>query len=311
MTEPGTGTVPVKRENLLHYHWHQLEPFPGLNVRDFSLQENLDWIETLRGQIRVEGIRTPLHVVVRDGKRLITAGNCRWLAVKAMAEAGEEVPLMPCMPEPKGTNELDLDYRLETDNTQKPFNSLEIGVLIKRLINFRKQTQAQVAARWGKSPSWVSQMLELQEAPEAVQAMVQAKQITPTLAVKVVRQEGPEKAVETLEKATVVAEYEGKDRVTERHVKATHEPVEPEDTAPESTSLPPEPEPEPDSPTPEPKPAPKATRASNAATKGVKDIGGGLLRVTISGTRHDFSHKFWRELAHAILDKTDKVKSED
>lgn len=191
---------------------------PNYNVRDLTTPDELADLQELKESIKANGVRVPLEVRLDGEDIYVVAGHRRHAATMMAIKEGAKIATVPCVPEPKGTNEIERTINLVVSNSGKPLSPLQTATVCKRLIDFGFDVP-QIASRLGKSPSTVENYLSLNEAPHAVQQMVRSGEVSASTAAKVVRKEGATQATATLTKAKTVAAAAGKTTVTESDVK--------------------------------------------------------------------------------------------
>lgn len=200
-----------KRENLMFFDPRRLKIKPGLNGRDFTLPENIAHVEELAISIEEKGVIEPLKIFREtDDDIFIANGESRWRACMLLIERGVDVKMVPCLPEPRGTNDKDRLLNQIVSNSGKPFTALEVGGVIKRHLALGG-TIGEIAKTLGKSASWVSQLVDFQAAPAEVHDAVKAGEISATLAAKITREEGP-KAIKTVKSAITTRKHAARPR---------------------------------------------------------------------------------------------------
>jgi ParB family chromosome partitioning protein len=224
------------------------------NVRSMDSKETREHIAALKASIIANGVKVPLEVrLAPDDKIYIVAGHCRHAAVMEAIRDGHPIETVPCIPEGKGTSEIDRVVNLIVSNSGKPLAPLEVAAVVKRLDGFGWSTK-QIAERLGwKSSASVKQHLDMLAMPEAVKDHVRKGDISATTARNIARGVDPEEA-EKLIKANLEenARIKGKPtRVTPKTIKrdkpkppAPAEREAPDDLgpAPGMHTLPPEPQ---------------------------------------------------------------------
>jgi ParB/RepB/Spo0J family partition protein len=159
----------------------------GYNVRDLEAPDERDDLNELKESIRTNGVRVPLEVRLIDENVFVVSGHRRHKAVMELIAEGEEIKAVPVMPEPKHTSEVDRILNLVVSNSGKPLKPLEIAEVVRRLIAFGWEKQ-QIAKRLGwKSPSTVTQHLDMLALPEGVKEQVRENVISATEATKVLK----------------------------------------------------------------------------------------------------------------------------
>ncbi len=184
---------------------------PGFNPRDYSLPENREHIDTLKRSISQIGLEKPLTVRLNTatGRATIVDGESRLRAILELIAEGHEILSdpdveIPCFPAPKGSN--DEGSRLMSAivaNTGKPLSKWELGTAFQRLFNFGLSPE-KIAARTGYNERFISEAIELADAPQEVKELLSTNAITPGNAISVLRAD-PVNAVQTLQ--TKVAEH--------------------------------------------------------------------------------------------------------
>ena len=201
-----------KRGALLYFEPGKLKIEEGLNARNLASAEVQAHIEWLADSIAEAGVKKPLEIFGRGDDIYVSDGHCRLLAVRLLIDRGVEIPVVPCIPEGRGVNEVDRILNQNLSNSGLRLTSLEEGVNIKRAVALG-WTVSQVAKKLGRSVSWVGQLLEFQAASPEVHNMVRAGEVSATLAAQVARDEG-EAAPRVLKDAQKSAVARGSRKVT-------------------------------------------------------------------------------------------------
>lgn len=192
------------------------------NVRDFSLPENIAHVRALADNIKAYGgVRIPLMVKWEDKLAKLVSGECRLRASLLAISEGFPLEAIPCMSEPIGQDEIARSLSFFSDNTGKNLNALEQSVGVARAHKLGL-SPAQIAERIGFTHTWVSELLTLAGAPEAVKAKIREGAISPTSAAEIVRKDGSE-AADVIAEASSIALASGKGRTTPKHVKAARD----------------------------------------------------------------------------------------
>jgi ParB family chromosome partitioning protein len=205
------------RAALLNFDPRKIAVKPDLNARDTSSEENRAHIEALAESIARDGVRVPL-VIFQEGENVFVAdGHCRLAATMLAIARGADIKTVPCIPEARGTNDVDRVLSQNIYNSGKRLSALEEGV------NFRKAlalgaTEQQIAEKVGRSITHVKQSIDMQAMPEAVKTLVREGKISASLAAKTVKKEGSERASAKLKAAV---EANGEKRVLPKHVVPT------------------------------------------------------------------------------------------
>lgn len=224
----------VSRAAVLNFDPRIIQMKEGLNARDLGTEENRAHIEALAQSIATDGVRVPLVIFQEGGAVYLADGHCRLAAAMLAISRGAEIATVPCIPEPRGTNDVDRVLSQNIYNSGKRLTPLEEGV------NYRKAlamgaTIPQIAAKVNRSATHVASAIEMQAMPETVKTLVREGVVSASLASKTVKREGSDAAVAVLHKAAADAKETGRTRVMPREVKAIVAPLPPPE--PVSTTL--------------------------------------------------------------------------
>lgn len=181
----------------------------GFNPREYTLQENREHLDALKGSIREMGVRVPLLVRwdVGSEQAILIDGECRLRSCLELIEEGIDIKSVPVLQE-QGGNEADRLLLAITTNTGKPLSQWESGKAYKRLIGYGWFPDG-IAKKTGISIRYVKECLELSDAPEEVKEMLANKSVTPALAVKTIRENG-DGAAQVLREKVFEAKEKGK-----------------------------------------------------------------------------------------------------
>lgn len=204
----------------------------AVNVSDIRILDDFNvrihdsaWethIRALANSMKVEGFYQdkPLAgYVAKEGDAqviYITDGHCRYNAVKLANSEGAEIVRLPIVVSAQGTSMEDLTVALFKSNSGKPLNPYEIGVVCKRL-SLYGWTIEQIATRLDMTDFYVDGLLRLVAAPQAIREMVQAGQVSASVAIQALRAKG-NKAVAYLQAALAKANGSGKTKLTAKHL---------------------------------------------------------------------------------------------
>lgn len=234
------------------YLWidpRKLKVDPTYNVRDMESADTKAHVAWLKALIIANGgVHTPLEVRLEGKDIYIVAGHCRQLATIQAIQEGHEILTVPCMPEPKGTSEIDRVVNLVVSNSGKPLGPLEVAKVVKRLDGFGWPAK-QIAERFGwKSVNSVKQHLEMLELSEPVKQHIRDGTVSATTARRLAKSDlTPEQQDELLRSNEQEnARIKGKrTRVTPRQINAATRPKPPAAPAPAAAEPPPTPSPAP------------------------------------------------------------------
>ena len=173
---------------------------PAYNVRDIKDPETVAHVRWLADSIAENGVKVPLEVRLDGEDIYVVAGHCRHAATMLAISEGAEIATVLCIPEPKGTNEVERTLNLVTSNSGKPLTPLAIAEVVRRMLAFG-WTNESIAKRLGwKSVATVENSIALMGAPAEVKDMVRSGAVSASTASKVVKKEGS-KAAATLKAA--------------------------------------------------------------------------------------------------------------
>jgi ParB-like chromosome segregation protein Spo0J len=210
----GLKAIATDRSDLFRLNPYNITVKPGWNSRDMRDPDNQAHIDELAKSIAAIGVQEPLTVYMDGGKPVLTDGHCRLLAtLRAIEEYGAEIRSIPVKTEPKGSDEKDRLLSQIIRNGGKRLSPLEQGQVYKRLLNLG-WTEAEIARRTGVQQIQVSKYIDLQAAPEPIQELVATGQVSATLAIETIKDQGTEQAAEVLTVAAETAKARGKKKAT-------------------------------------------------------------------------------------------------
>jgi ParB-like chromosome segregation protein Spo0J len=175
----------------------------GFNLRRESpeLAAHILW---LKDQMLEHGFlrSAPLIVRMKEDKSAVVVvnGHCRFTAAKLAMAEGMVLETIPCVSEGRGVDRVKRLDIMVASNTGLGFSPIEMADGVRRYLSFGLSEVA-IAKKFGKSRQWVENVLDLAESPPEVIAAVEAGNIKPTEAVKLVRSEGGPGAVALIAEA--------------------------------------------------------------------------------------------------------------
>lgn len=180
----------------------------GHNPRDYELPENRSHLDWLKANIRENGTLQPLLVRYDAGLKaaVLVDGECRLRANLELIAEGVEIAAVPTIQVP-GNNKADRLLTAVTANTGKPLSKWELGAAFRRFRQFGWD-DISISKRTGCSTRFVSEALELDDAPAEVKQMMSEHSVTPALALSEMRQNGAG-AVEKLREKANAAKAKG------------------------------------------------------------------------------------------------------
>lgn len=182
---------------------------PGWNSRDLTAAENMEHITGLARSIADCGVQEPLTVFTEDGAIYLSDGHCRLAATKfAIEKLGAEIKAIPVKVEPRGSSEADRLASQLVRNSGKGLTDLEKAVVFLRLRRMGWDDAA-IARRAGlASANAVARIVELNELPEQMKALINDGTVSVSLARDAVRKAGDAKVA--TEKLTALKEAKAK-----------------------------------------------------------------------------------------------------
>lgn len=159
---------------------------PGWNVRVRD-QDLEDHINGIAASLKNGGKIPPLQIYVDDDNQIVIVdGHCRNEAIQRACKTGAEIEWVPVV-EFDG-NDADRVAFMFTSSQGKGLTQYEQAEAFKRLRNFN-WTVAEIAARCGKSITFVDKMMKLANADSDVKALVKQGKVSAGAAVSVLRKE--------------------------------------------------------------------------------------------------------------------------
>jgi len=162
----------------------------GYNPRDYELPENHAHLENLKASVKVHGIRVPLLVRFDPATRMafIVDGECRFRAALELIDEGAEITSIPVV-QVEGNDPAQRLVLSLTANTGKPLSKWEAGAAFQRLHNFGWEPQV-IAEKLGFSLRYITEAMELTDAPESIKQLLSERAVTPALALDHIRKSG-------------------------------------------------------------------------------------------------------------------------
>lgn len=189
----------------------------GHNPRDYRLKENRDHLDELKASIRERGVLQPLLVRydAQEQCGILVDGECRLRAVLELIAEKHPIEAIPTL-QVQGGNETERLVLAITANTGKPLSKWEIGSAFKRLASFGWDTP-KIAKELGFQERFVSEAIELTDAPEEVKHLLSEGAVTPSLVQYHMRKSGGSLTLTLREK---VSEAKAKGKKTAKREKS-------------------------------------------------------------------------------------------
>jgi len=180
----------------------------SFNPRDYRLAENQQHLNEIKASIRENGVRVPILVRYDPAtkKAVLVDGECRLRATLELIAEGVEIVGIPAI-QSDGSSPAERLLTAIVCNTGKPLSKWESGTAYLRLRRFGWD-DVSIAKRTGNSIRFVTEAIELADAPDEVKQMMSEQSVTPALALSEIRKNGAG-AVEKLRAKAVKAQAEG------------------------------------------------------------------------------------------------------
>lgn len=186
-----------------------------------NIREDYGNIEELADSIAENGVRVPLKGYREGENFVVTDGFRRSRAIKIALERGVEIARVPFVLEPRGYSKDQRILDMFIMNDGKRLTPLEEGKLFLKLENDFGFTRKEIAKKTGRTEGHISQMIQLQDAPqEAKDAIKEGKISASTVRKVVANTKNQEEAKEVVNNAIEKAKKEGKAKATEQDVVA-------------------------------------------------------------------------------------------
>jgi ParB family transcriptional regulator, chromosome partitioning protein len=188
----------------------------GHNPRNYNLSENRAHLDELKRSIAEHGVLQPLWVrfdVPAPGEKkaaILVDGECRLRAVQELIAEGTEIRSVPVI-QVEGKSQTQRILDALTSNMGKPLSKWELGEAFRRLIRFGWDESA-VAKKTGYTARFVTEAVELADAPEEIKELLSSQAVTPSLALATLRTEGSN-SVAVLKQRVEVAKRNGQTTV--------------------------------------------------------------------------------------------------
>jgi ParB/RepB/Spo0J family partition protein len=214
MTNSNQEFYKEQRKDLL-----MVDPRLIVAIENDNIREDYGNIEELSESIIENGVKVALRGY-RDGENfIVTDGFRRSRAIKLALEKGIEIARVPFLLEPKGYTKEQRILDMFIMNDGKRLTPLEEGKLFLKLENDYGFTRKEIAKKTGRTEGHISQMIQLQDAPqEAKEAIKDGKISASTVRKVVANTKNQEEAKEAVSKAIEKAQSEGKKKATESDV---------------------------------------------------------------------------------------------
>ena len=203
---------------------YNIDPRNVMVVDGFNARRNFE-LDELKEQIKAKGVLNPITVVpFKDDegneKYRLVDGERRLRATLAAIDEGADIKRIKALFLPRNTNEEDLLIEQMMRNEGKNFTEYECAIMFQRFKDQYGYTQAEIAAKFGKSGAFISRCLSLMELAPEIQKKMEVGEIS-TKAVREIAalHKGDERAqVKAVKDAVANAKEKGKKTPTGKNI---------------------------------------------------------------------------------------------
>lgn len=201
----------TKRTDIYQIDPRNVDVVAGFNVRrEFAIDE-------LKEQIKLNGVLNPITVIptkTADGteRYRLVDGERRLRATLAAIEEGADIRRIKAIFLPRNTSEEELLVQQMMRNEGKNFTEYECAIMFHRFKDAFGYSQTEIAAKFGKSPTFVSRCLSLMELAPEIQQKLESGEISTNAVREIVGQNKENEAaqVEAVNAAVSQAKASGK-----------------------------------------------------------------------------------------------------
>lgn len=201
----------TKRTDIYQIDPRNVDVVAGFNVRrEFAIDE-------LKEQIKLNGVLNPITVIptkAADGteRYRLVDGERRLRATLAAIEEGADIRRIKAIFLPRNTSEEEQLVQQMMRNEGKNFTEYECAIMFHRFKEAFGYSQTEIAAKFGKSPTFVSRCLSLMELAPEIQQKLESGEISTNAVREIVGQNKDNEAaqVEAVNAAVSQAKASGK-----------------------------------------------------------------------------------------------------
>ncbi len=167
----------TKRTDIYQIDPRNVDVVAGFNVRrEFAIDE-------LKEQIKLNGVLNPITVIptkAADGteRYRLVDGERRLRATLAAIEEGADIRRIKAIFLPRNTSEEEQLVQQMMRNEGKNFTEYECAIMFHRFKDAFGYSQTEIAAKFGKSPTFVSRCLSLMELAPEIQQKLESGEIS-------------------------------------------------------------------------------------------------------------------------------------
>lgn len=203
---------------------YTIDPRNVVIVENFNVRKEFA-LDELKEQIKLQGVLNPITVVPfkdEDGneKYRLVDGERRVRATLAAIEEGAEIARIKAIFLPRNTKEEDLLIEQMMRNEGKNFTEYEQALMFQRFRDKFGYSQSEIAAKFGKSATFIGRCLSLLELAPEIQEKIENGEIRTGAVRQIVGTNKEDEAaqIEAVETAIADAKSKGKSTATAKNV---------------------------------------------------------------------------------------------
>lgn len=203
---------------------YTIDPRNVVIVENFNVRKEFA-LDELKEQIKLQGVLNPITVVPfkdEDGneKYRLVDGERRVRATLAAIEEGAEIARIKAIFLPRNTKEEDLLIEQMMRNEGKNFTEYEQALMFQRFRDKFGYSQSEIAAKFGKSATFIGRCLSLLELAPEIQEKIENGEISTGAVRQIVGTNKEDEAaqIEAVETAIADAKNKGKSTATAKNV---------------------------------------------------------------------------------------------
>lgn len=203
---------------------YTIDPRNVVIVENFNVRKEFA-LDELKEQIKLQGVLNPITVVPfkdEDGneKYRLVDGERRVRATLAAIEEGAEIARIKAIFLPRNTKEEDLLIEQMMRNEGKNFTEYEQALMFQRFRDKFGYSQSEIAAKFGKSATFIGRCLSLLELALEIQEKIENGEISTGAVRQIVGTNKEDEAaqIEAVETAIADAKSKGKSTATAKNV---------------------------------------------------------------------------------------------
>lgn len=203
---------------------YTIDPRNVVIVENFNVRKEFA-LDELKEQIKLQGVLNPITVVPfkdEDGneKYRLVDGERRVRATLAAIEEGAEIARIKAIFLPRNTKEEDLLIEQMMRNEGKNFTEYEQALMFQRFRDKFGYSQSEIAAKFGKSATFIGRCLSLLELAPEIQEKIENGEISTSAVRQIVGTNKEDEAaqIEAVETAIADAKSKGKSTATAKNV---------------------------------------------------------------------------------------------